>query len=129
MTNTSIREMAVPTQFYHVAMRSRSRIVPTISEDCNGVQIKFFDTDNKNIRLVVRGAKKDVDKAMELLEAEVKKVEGATFTASLKVDPKYQKFIVGKRGATVSKIQDATNTIILLPNEGFEGKIFFSLFY
>ena len=71
---------------------------------------------NENV-IKIHGPKEDVEKAKEVLEAEVRKFKKELCLKEVKVDPKYHRFLIGKGGQTINQIRTKTGAQITIPTE------------
>ena len=91
-----------------------------ISQDFHStVNVSFVSNENK---IKIHGPKKDVDRAKEVLEAEVRRVKREVAIKEIKVDPKFHKFLIGKNGQTINQIRAKTGAQITIPTEEKEGE-------
>jgi len=90
-----------------------------ISQDFTStVNVSFLAAENK---IKIHGPQKDVEKAKEVLEAEVRRVKKEVSVAEIKVDSKYHKFLIGKNGQTINQIRAKTGAQITIPTEEKDG--------
>lgn len=91
-----------------------------ISQDFHStVNVSFAANENK---IKIRGPQKDVEKAREVLEAEVKRIKREVAVRELRVDGKYHRFLIGKSGQTINQIRAKTGAQITIPAES-EGDV------
>lgn len=76
------------------------------------VTVNFVAADNK---IKLHGPTKDVDRAKEVLESEVRRVKKEVAVGEMKVDPKYHRFLIGKAGATINLIRQKTGATVTIP--------------
>lgn len=85
-------------------------------EECGGVSIKFPTPESKSDKVTIRGPKEDVERAkQQLLELSNEK-QLSSFTAEVQANPKYHRFLIGKKGASIKKIRDSTGARIIFPS-------------
>jgi hypothetical protein len=78
------------------------------------VNVSF--ASNENV-IKIHGPKKDVEKARQVLEAEVKRFKKEVCQKEMKVDPKYHRFLIGKGGQTINQIRAKTGAQIIIPTD------------
>ena len=76
------------------------------------VTVNFVAAENK---IKLHGPTKDVDRAKEVLEGEVRRVKKDVAVGEMKVDPKYHRFLIGKAGATINLIRQKTGATVTIP--------------
>ena len=86
-----------------------------ISQDFHStVNVSFASQENK---IKIRGPQKDVERAREVLEAEVHRLKRDVAVRELRVDAKYHRFLIGKSGQTINQIRAKTGAQITIPAE------------
>lgn len=91
-----------------------------ISQDFHStVNVSFAANENK---IKIRGPQKDVEKAHEVLEAEVRRIKRDVAVRELRVEAKYHRFLIGKSGQTINQIRAKTGAQITIPAES-EGDV------
>lgn len=68
-------------------------------------------------RITVSGPRGDVDELIGILQREVNEIKARFSMAEIRVDPKYHRFIIGKKGQQISAIRDETGASIHVPAE------------
>lgn len=92
-----------------------------ISQDFHStVNVSFAANENK---IKIRGPQKDVEKAREVLEAEVRRIKEEVAVRELRVDAKYHRFLIGKSGQTINQIRAKTGAQITIPAEAEGGDV------
>ena len=92
-----------------------------ISQDFHStVNVSFAANENK---IKIRGPQKDVEKAREVLEAEVRRIKREVAVRELRVDGKYHRFLIGKSGQTINQIRAKTGAQITIPAESETGDV------
>lgn len=78
------------------------------------VNVSFSAAENK---ISIRGPSKDVEKARQVLENEIRRISRDVLVREMKVDAKYHKFLIGKSGQTINQIREKTGAQITIPTE------------
>ncbi|KAI1301765.1 Vigilin [Halotydeus destructor] len=78
------------------------------------VNVSFAANENK---IKMHGPRKDVERAKEVLQAEIQRVMRDVSVCEVKVDAKYHRFVIGKSGQTVNQIRAKTGAQINIPSE------------
>lgn len=112
----------VPAKFHNSIIGQRGVLIRSISEECGGVAIKFPPADKKSDKVTIRGPKEDVQKAKKLLVELNNERQLASFTAEVRCKLQHHKFLIGKNGATVRKLRDATGARIIFPTDKDDDK-------
>jgi len=87
-----------------------------ISQDFSStVNVSFAANDNK---IKMHGPKKDVERAKQVLDSEIRRVRRDVSICELSVDAKYHRFVIGKGGAQINQIRAKTGAQINVPTEG-----------
>jgi len=68
------------------------------------------------IQVTIRGPKDDVEKAKGQLLELANERQLASFTAEVRAKQQHHKFLIGKNGASIRKIRDATGARIIFPS-------------
>ncbi|KAJ2159840.1 hypothetical protein GGF46_002731 [Coemansia sp. RSA 552] len=66
---------------------------------------------------VLRGEKSKLAKALALVNQEIDNAE-SSIEARLRVDPRFHRHIIGKQGATIAAVRDATGCEVAVPKRG-----------
>lgn len=72
---------------------------------------------NKIDKIELKGPKADVERVRLGLQTRVDKLKTELCCAVIIVEPKFHKYVVGKRGATIQRITQATGATIRLPKD------------
>nr|CAB52798.1 drosophila dodeca-satellite protein 1 [Drosophila melanogaster] len=109
-------EVQIPPKYYNSIIGTGGKLISSIMEECGGVSIKFPNSDSKSDKVTIRGPKDDVEKAkVQLLELANER-QLASFTAEVRAKQQHHKFLIGKNGASIRKIRDATGARIIFPS-------------
>lgn len=115
-------EIDIPFDHRQFIIGPSGKFITAIMEECGGVNIKFPPAETKSETVKLRGLAEDVEKAkVRLLELSQKRAS-QSFTDSVKANPQYHKFLIGKNGATIRKIREQTDTYIIFPDTAAEDK-------
>lgn len=108
-------ELAAPAWLQKYIIGPKGSHLQEISQDFQStVNVSFAAAENK---IKIRGPQKDVDRAKEVLEAEVRRIKKEVAVRELKVDGKYHRFLIGKNGQTINQIRAKTGAQITIPVE------------
>jgi rRNA processing protein Krr1/Pno1 len=108
-------DVMIPSKFHQSLIGAGGKVIQSISDDCGGVHIKFPDSKTKSDRVQVMGPKDMVDKAKNILVDLSKDKEISGYTEILIAKPQHHRFLIGKSGANIKKIREATNARIVFP--------------
>jgi len=111
-------DVMIPSKFHNSLIGSGGKFIQSISEDCGGVHIKFPDAKAKSDRVTVMGPKDMVDKAKNVLLDLSRDKEVSGYTETIQAKAQHHKFLIGRSGANIKKIREATQARIIFPNEG-----------
>lgn len=115
-------EIKIPFDHRQFIIGPSGKFITAIMEECGGVNIKFPPAETKSEVVKLRGLAEDVEKAkLRLMELSEKRAS-KSFTDSVKANPQYHKFLIGKNGATIKKIREQTDTYIIFPDAAAEDK-------
>ncbi|XP_033253814.1 vigilin-like [Drosophila miranda] len=109
-------EVQIPAKYYNSIIGSGGKLISSIMEECGGVSIKFPNSDSKSDKVTIRGPKDDVEKAKGQLLELANERQLASFTAEVRAKQQHHKFLIGKNGASIRKIRDATGARIIFPS-------------
>ncbi|XP_017472709.1 PREDICTED: vigilin isoform X2 [Rhagoletis zephyria] len=115
-------EVQISPKFYNSIIGTGGKLISAIMEECGGVSIKFPTSDSKSDKVTIRGPKDDVEKAKAQLLELANERQLASFTAEVRAKQQHHKFLIGKNGASIRKIRDATGARIIFPSNEDEDK-------
>ncbi|XP_065366752.1 vigilin [Calliphora vicina] len=108
-------EVQISPKFYNSIIGTGGKLISSIMEECGGVSIKFPTSESKSDKVAIRGPKDDVLKAKNQLLELANERQAASFTAEVRAKQQHHKFLIGKNGASIRKIRDATGARIIFP--------------
>ncbi|XP_030368983.1 vigilin [Scaptodrosophila lebanonensis] len=109
-------EVQIPPKYYNSIIGTGGKLISSIMEECGGVSIKFPNSESKSDKVTIRGPKDDVEKAKGQLLELANERQLASFTAEVRAKQQHHKFLIGKNGASIRKIRDATGARIIFPS-------------
>jgi len=121
MANVTELEILIPSKFHISIIGQGGRLVRSISDECGGVQIRF-PTNKKSDKVSIRGPKEEVMKAKKILVELSNEKQLASFTAEVKCKLQHHKFLIGKNGASIRKMNEETGARIMFPGDRDEDK-------
>lgn len=110
-------DIIIPAKFHNSMIGQRGRLIRSIMEDCGGVSIKFPPLDKKSDKVTIRGPKDDVQKAKKLLVELSNEKQQNGHVVEIVCKAQHHKFLIGKNGATIRKVREATGARIIFPTE------------
>lgn len=108
-------DIIIPAKFHNSMIGAGGKLIQSISEECGGVAIKFPPHEAKSDKVTIRGPKDDVAKAKTMLVELSNEKQEASFTAEVRARPQHHRFLIGRSGANIKKIRDATGARIIFP--------------
>lgn len=108
-------EVQISPKYYNSIIGTGGKLISSIMEECGGVSIKFPTSESKSDKVTIRGPKDDVAKAKTQLLELANERQAASFTAEVRAKQQHHKFLIGKNGASIRKIRDATGARIIFP--------------
>lgn len=115
-------DIIIPAKFHNSMIGAGGKLIQSISEECGGVAIKFPPHEAKSDKVTIRGPKDDVAKAKTMLVELSNEKQEASFTAEVRARPQHHRFLIGRGGANIKKIRDATGARIIFPTNNDEDK-------
>lgn len=115
-------EINIPFDHRQFIIGPSGKFITAIMEECGGVNIKFPPAETKSEVVKLRGLAEDVEKAKQRLLELSEKRASQSFTDSVRANPQYHKYLIGKNGATIRKIREQTDTYIIFPDTAAEDK-------
>ncbi|XP_068144217.1 LOW QUALITY PROTEIN: vigilin [Drosophila tropicalis] len=109
-------EVQISPKYYNSIIGTGGKLISAIMEECGGVSIKFPNSDSKSDKVTIRGPKDDVEKAKAQLLELANERQLASFTTEVRAKQQHHKFLIGKNGASIRKIRDATGARIIFPS-------------
>lgn len=122
LANIITEEISIPQKYHNSLIGGGGKLISAIMEECGGVAIKIPSTDSKSDKIIIRGPGEDVLKAKEQLLELASEAQLASFTAEVRAKQQHHKFLIGKNGASIRKIREATGARIIFPNNNDEDK-------
>ncbi|BES96901.1 Hypothetical protein domain [Nesidiocoris tenuis] len=120
--NVVTEDVSIPPKLYNSLIGAGGKIIRSITEDCGGVQIKFPPPDSNSDKVVLRGTKEDVKKAIKMLLEQVNEHEQNSFSTYVRANPMHHKYLIGKSGANINRIRESTGTRIIFPSDKDDDK-------
>ncbi|CAD7077490.1 unnamed protein product [Hermetia illucens] len=115
-------EVQIPPKFYNSIIGTGGKLISAIMEECGGVSIKFPPSESKSDKVTIRGPKDDVEKAKAQLLELANERQAMSFTAEVRAKQQHHRFLIGKNGASIRKIREATGARIMFPSPDDEDK-------
>jgi len=115
-------DIIIPAKFHNSMIGAGGKLIQSISEECGGVAIKFPPPDAKSDKVTIRGPKDDVAKAKDMLVELSNEKQEASFSTEVRAKPQHHRFLIGRSGANIKKIRDATGARIIFPTNKDEDK-------
>ncbi|XP_071529081.1 vigilin isoform X2 [Panulirus ornatus] len=115
-------DIIIPAKFHNSMIGAGGKLIQSISEDCGGVAIKFPPPEKSSDKVTIRGPKEDVYKAKQILVDLSNEKQLASYTTEVRARQQHHRFLIGRNGANIRKIRDATGARIIFPTEKDEDK-------
>ncbi|XP_066966353.1 vigilin [Macrobrachium rosenbergii] len=115
-------DIIIPSKFHNSMIGAGGKLIQSISEECGGVAIKFPPPDANSDKVTIRGPKDEVQKAKQMLVELSNEKQLASFTTEVRAKPQHHRFLIGRNGANIRKIRDATGARIIFPTDKDEDK-------
>lgn len=115
-------EISIPPKYYTYIIGAGGKLISSIMEECGGVSINIPTPESKSDKVTIRGPKEDVEKAKAQLMEISMECELSSFHAEVRAKPQHYRFLIGKNGASIRKIRDATGARIIFPGNDDEDK-------
>uniref|UniRef100_A0A1W7R994 Vigilin n=1 Tax=Hadrurus spadix TaxID=141984 RepID=A0A1W7R994_9SCOR len=123
MENEVIKEVIMEQRFHRTIIGAKGEKIKEIRDRFNQVNITFPEAGVKSDKVVIRGAKQDVEQCYHYLSQMNKELVTNNFHVEVPVYKQFHKFIIGKGGANIHKIREETHTKIDLPAEGSDSDV------
>nr|CAB3252263.1 vigilin [Phallusia mammillata] len=107
--------VAIISKLHNSLIGAKGRLVRSIMDECNGVQIHFPTEDSGSDKVTIRGLAADVAKARDQLVNMAKQKELASFTLEVKCKPELHRFLIGRGGSNIKLVRDETGARIIFP--------------
>ncbi|KAF6209513.1 hypothetical protein GE061_015260 [Apolygus lucorum] len=120
--NVVTDDVSIPPKMYNSLIGAGGKLIRSITEDCGGVSIKFPSNESNSDKVVLRGTKENVKKAIKMLLEQVNEHEQNSFIAHVRANPAHHKYLIGKYGANINRIRESTGTRIIFPSDKDEDK-------
>ncbi|XP_012272523.1 vigilin [Orussus abietinus] len=122
LANVVIDEIVIPPKFYNSLIGTGGKLIDSIKDDCGGVTIKFPPAKSQSDKVIIRGVKGHVEKAKQQLLELTNEFQLSSYSAEVRAKTDHHKFLIGKSGANINKIREATGVRIIFPSEKDEDK-------
>jgi len=106
-------DIIIPKKFHSSILR----IVRSIQEECDNVQITFPPQSSNSDKVTIRGTKEGVNQAKKQLVELSNDKQLNNYEESLPCRYEFHKFIIGKGGVNINKIKEAHNVRLIFPKE------------
>ncbi|XP_070561985.1 vigilin-like [Ptychodera flava] len=117
MENEKSRDILIEQRFHRTIIGAKGENIRDIRDKFNQVNITFPDPGKKSDVVTLRGPKQDVDKCYRFLQQLNTELVANNYKIEIPIFKKFHKNIIGKGGATISKIKEETDTRIEIPSE------------
>lgn len=119
-------DIIIPAKFHNSMIGAGGKLIQSVSEECGGVSIKFpppgKNSEKSSDKVTIRGPKEDVHKAKQMLVDLSNEKQLASHTAEVRAKQQHHRFLIGRNGANIRKIRDATGARIIFPTDKDEDK-------
>ncbi|XP_069948284.1 vigilin isoform X2 [Cherax quadricarinatus] len=115
-------DIIIPAKFHNSMIGAGGKLIQSVSEECGGVSIKFPPPEKTSDKVTIRGPKEDVHKAKQMLVDLSNEKQLASYTAEVRAKQQHHRFLIGRSGANIRKIRDATGARIIFPTDKDEDK-------
>ena len=113
-------DIIIPKKFHTSIIGKQNRVVRSIQEECDNVQITFPPPNSNSDKVSIRGSSEGVKKAKKLLVELSNDKQLNNHEETLKCKYEFHKFLIGKQGANITKFRDAHNVRVVFPREDDE---------
>ncbi|CAH8566769.1 unnamed protein product [Schistosoma turkestanicum] len=101
--STMTEEIEAPNRFHRLLIGRGGSKLTELLEGYKRVQVNFGDNTD---RISVEGPCEEVEAIVERLKSRLAELQATVAMATVKVDPKYYRHIIGKQGATIGRLRD-----------------------
>lgn len=112
--SVAIEEVHAPQWLHRFIIGRKGQNVQKITQDLPKVHVEFNSSTHK---IVLEGPPDQVHQAKEAFVTFTEDLMATMDYAEIKVEQKYHKHIIGKGGASVSRIKTETGTSIIIPSD------------
>ncbi|KAG0364310.1 hypothetical protein BGZ54_007661, partial [Gamsiella multidivaricata] len=118
------RLTTVPPAYYPFIAGARNANVQAIQQETNTrINMPFHvstqddddEEETKDVAIVIQGDRKNIRKAIELIENNYRDVEHSTRTMTINIPKRQHRFLVGTKGVHINEIHAATGCTIEIP--------------
>ncbi|GAB1602236.1 vigilin-like [Argonauta hians] len=115
----NIKEITVeiPSKFHNSIIGAKGRLIRAILDDCTGVHIRFPPEGSACDKVVIRGPPEDAENACKQLRELTSEKQLSSYTATIRAQPAYHKFLIGTGGSKINKVREKTGARVIFPNE------------
>lgn len=110
-------DIIIPKKFHGSIQGKNFRVIRSIQEECDNVQITFPSQGSNSDKVSIRGSKEGVARAKKQLVELSNDKQLNNYEENLNCKYEFHRFIIGKNGLNINKIRDAHNVRVLFPNE------------
>uniref|UniRef100_A0AC35UDM8 Vigilin n=1 Tax=Rhabditophanes sp. KR3021 TaxID=114890 RepID=A0AC35UDM8_9BILA len=118
LANEKSRDIIVEQRFHKNIIGNKGESVNKLRQQHPSVVVIFPEASAKSDIISLRGDKDEVDKVHAFISKQHKELLESNYQESVPIFKEFHKHIIGKGGATISKIREETTTRIDLPIEG-----------
>ncbi|XP_077866398.1 vigilin-like, partial [Saccoglossus kowalevskii] len=123
MENEKTKDIVIEQRFHRTMIGTQGNNIRDIRDKFNQVSITFPDPGRKSDVVTLRGPRQDVDKCYRFLHQLNTEMVANNYKVEIPIFKKFHKNIIGKGGATISKIKDETDTRIEIPSEDSDSDV------
>ncbi|KAG0729485.1 Vigilin [Chionoecetes opilio] len=119
-------DIIIPAKFHNSMIGAGGKLIQSVSEECWRVSIKFPPAgkggEKSSDKVTIRGPKEDVHKAKQMLVDLSNEKQLASYTTEVRAKQQHHRFLIGRNGANIRKIRDATGARIIFPTDKDEDR-------
>lgn len=123
LENEKSKDLIIEQRFHRLLIGQKGSKISDLKESFPEVQIHFPDQKQQSDIVTLRGPRDQVVGADKMLSKMFKDTREANFELEVKIFKQFHKNIVGKGGATITKIKEETGTRIQLPDESADSDV------
>ncbi|XP_065187615.1 vigilin-like [Sycon ciliatum] len=109
-----VTEVKAPAWLHRFIIGRQGQNISKITQDLPKVHVEF---NAEKELIIVEGPPNEVEKARDQLQAFTEQLIRTMDHDSVKIPQKFHRHIIGKSGATISKLKTQTGTLITIPSD------------
>ncbi|PAA72925.1 hypothetical protein BOX15_Mlig028018g1 [Macrostomum lignano] len=121
--NERSKDLIIEHQFHRALIGQGGAKIAEIRDKYPDVLIKFPNADQNSDVVQLRGPRDQLANVEKLLKKAHTDLRDSSYEEKVRIGKAYHKDIIGRKGQTIAKIREETNTRIIMPDSGSQSDV------